>query len=51
MEKLQRKVTPEMNEKLLAPFSADDVKEAAFSIGDQKAPCPNGIHAIFYKRF
>jgi hypothetical protein len=40
-----------MNEKLLAPFSAYDVKKAAFSIGDLKAPGPGGIHAIFYKRF
>jgi hypothetical protein len=40
-----------MNEKLLAPFSAEDVKKVAFSIGDLKAPGPDGIHAIFYKRF
>jgi hypothetical protein len=40
-----------MNEKLLAPFSAEDVKKAAFSIGDYKAPGPDGLHAIFYKKF
>jgi hypothetical protein len=51
MEKVQRKVTAEMNEKLLAPFSAEDVKKVAFSIGDMKAPGPDGIHAFFYKRF
>jgi hypothetical protein len=38
MEKVHRKVTAEMNEKLLALFSAEDVKKAAFSIGDLKAP-------------
>jgi hypothetical protein len=39
-----------MNEKLLAPFSAEDVKKAAFSIGDFKAPGPDGLHAVFYKK-
>jgi hypothetical protein len=32
------------------PFSADDVRKAAFSIGDYKAPSPNGLHAVFYKK-
>ena len=45
------KVTPEMNQGLLAPFSYDEVKYALFSIGDLKAPGPDGLHAIFYKRF
>jgi hypothetical protein len=40
-----------MNEKLMAPFSAEDVKKAAFSIGDYKAPGPDGLHAVFYKNF
>jgi hypothetical protein len=40
-----------MNEKLLAPFTVEDVKKAVFSIGDFKAPGPDGIHAIFYKKF
>jgi hypothetical protein len=51
LEKITPKVTPLMNENLLAPFSAEDVKKAAFSIGDLKAPGPDGLHAIFYKSF
>jgi hypothetical protein len=51
LDKIQPKVTEIMNESLVAPFSADDVKKAAFSIGDLKAPGPDGLHAIFYKRF
>jgi hypothetical protein len=51
LEKIAPRITPEMNEKLLAPFSAEDVKKAAFSIGDCKAPRPDGLHAIFYKKF
>jgi hypothetical protein len=45
------KVTPEMNQGLLAPFLYDEVKHALFSIGDLKAPGPDELHAIFYKRF
>jgi hypothetical protein len=48
LEKIQPRVSQEMNEKLLAPFSAEDVKKAAFSIGDFKAPGPDGLHAVFY---
>ena len=51
MDKVQSKVTETMNEKLLAPFTAEEVKKAAFSIGDYKSPGPDGLHAIFYKRF
>ncbi|XP_071676904.1 uncharacterized protein [Lolium perenne] len=51
LNKVTPRVTSIMNDKLLAPFSADDVKKAAFSIGDLKAPGPDGLHAIFYKRF
>jgi hypothetical protein len=51
LEKVQPKVSQDMNEQLLAPFSAEDVKKAVFNIGDLKAPGPDGLHAIFYKRF
>jgi hypothetical protein len=47
LEKTQPRVSEYMNEKLLAPFSPEDVKKAAFSI----APRPDGLHAIFYKQF
>jgi hypothetical protein len=51
LEKIQPRVSQEMNEKLLAPFSVEDVKKAAFSIGDFKAPGPDGLHAVFYNFF
>jgi hypothetical protein len=51
LEKIQPRVTVHMNERLLAPFSPEDVKKAAFSIGDLKAPGPDGLHALFYKNF
>jgi hypothetical protein len=40
-----------MNEKLLAPFSKEDVKKVVFSICDLKASGSDGLHAIFYKKF
>jgi hypothetical protein len=51
LEKVQPRVNQRMNEKLTAPFMAEDVKKAMFSIGDFKAPGPDGLHAVFYKKF
>lgn len=48
---VRRLVTPDMNTGLLAPFSGEEVRKALFQIGDFKAPGPDGMHAIFYKRF
>jgi hypothetical protein len=48
LEKIHPKVDQYMNEKLLAPFTADEVKKAVFSIGDLKSLGPDGLHAIFY---
>ena len=44
-------VTPQMNALLVAPYTKDEVKKALFQIGDLKAPGPDGLHAIFFKRF
>ena len=46
-----RRVSDEMNNELMAPFTREEVKAALFSIGDLKAPGPDGLHAIFFKRF
>ena len=51
LEDVNRRVTSDMNQILLAPFSREEVKKALFSIGDLKAPGPDGLHAIFFKRF
>jgi hypothetical protein len=50
LEKITPKVTNLMNERLISPFSAEDIKKAIFSMGDFKAPGPNGVHVVFYKK-
>jgi hypothetical protein len=35
----------------LSLFTAEEVKKDLFSIGDLKAPGPDGLHVVFYKRF
>ena len=39
-----------MNEALMAPYTTEEVSKALFSIGEFKAPGPDGLHAVFYKR-
>lgn len=51
LEKVNTKVTEQMNDMLMAPFTAEEVRKAVFSIGDLKAPGPDGLHAIFYKKY
>ena len=51
MERVQRKVSDQMNNILMAPYTAEDVKKAISSIGDIKAPGPDGLHAIFFKKY
>ena len=51
LAKVKRKVSRAMNDMLTAEYTRDEVKKALFSIGDFKAPGPDGLHAVFYKRF
>jgi hypothetical protein len=51
IDKVTRCVTEEMNNRLTEPYTREEVKKAMFNIGDLKAPGPDGLHAVFYKRF
>jgi hypothetical protein len=51
LQKVQPKVTTDMNERLLEPFTEEEVKKALHRIGDFKAPGTDGMHAIFFKKF
>lgn len=44
-------VTEEMNAKLLAESTSGEIKIALDNIGDLKAPGPDGMPAVFYKKF
>lgn len=48
---IRRRVSDEMNSALLAPYSVKDVCKTLFNIGDLKAPDPNELYDIFYKRY
>jgi hypothetical protein len=51
LEKITPRVSGAMNELLTTPFTPEEVKKAIFSIGDLKAPGPDGLHAVVYKKF
>jgi len=51
LRSISPRVTEEMNAILIKPFSQEEIWEALQSIGDLKAPGPDGIPSIFYKRF
>lgn len=48
---VQTRVTQQMNENLVADFTEEEIKGALNSIGDLKAPGPDGMAAVFYKEF
>jgi hypothetical protein len=51
IDKVKSRVDSTMNAALMAPYTREEVKKGLFNIGDLKAPGPDGLHAVFYKRF
>jgi hypothetical protein len=51
LDHIDPRVTQEMNDQLCKEYSEEEVKAALDSIGDLKAPGPDGMHALFYKTF
>jgi hypothetical protein len=51
INKVKPCVTPEMNNILCVEYTREEVKKALFDIGDLKAPGPDGLHAIFFKKY
>lgn len=47
-EAITPKLTEEQNEKLIEIPSADEIKEAMFSIHPENAPGPDGFPACFF---
>jgi hypothetical protein len=48
---VEAKVSPGMNENLVKEFTVEEVKQVLDSIGDLKAPGPDGMPSVFYKKF
>lgn len=44
-------VSGPMNDLLTTTYTREEVCKALFQIGDMKAPGPDGLHAVFFKRF
>lgn len=44
---VQGRVTPEMNEMLMEPFTDEEIWTALESIGDLKTPGPEGFPSVF----
>lgn len=47
---IDRRVTEVQNEELMAPFTAEEVKEAVFSMGPDKSLREDGFNPKFYQR-
>lgn len=50
LDAVQPRVTAHMNEYLMKEFTEEEVKIALDSIGDLKAPGPDGMPSVFYKK-
>ena len=48
---VEQVVCPDMNAKLMAPYSAEEVKRALFQMSPSKSPGPDGMTALFFQKF
>ena len=48
---IQSKITNDMWEVLSSQYTTEEVKVALFQMGPTKAPGPDGMNALFYKKF
>ncbi|XP_041016156.1 uncharacterized protein LOC121258678 [Juglans microcarpa x Juglans regia] len=51
MQAVKRKVSQQMNEALLAPFSKEEIENVVFQMGPHKAPGPDEYGACFYQKY
>lgn len=48
---VQQKVTDQQNQMLIAPFSAEEVRVALFSMHPDKSPGPDGLNPGFFQKY
>ena len=51
LERVQHKVSLEMNQLLSQMFTGEEVEKALHQMGPLKAPRPDGLPPVFYQSF
>lgn len=51
LDAIEPRVTPEINQALLQPFTAEEVTFSVFSMFPLKSPGPDGIPVLFYQKY
>ena len=51
LSSVNRVVTSEMNQRLLQPYTANEVQRALFLMHPSKSPSPDGVSPFFFQKF